>query len=150
MEKGLLHLHSIMRYVIILLSIYAIYKAYVGYTQKQVFNTSHQKANLFLMIAAHITLLIGLYQWFTGPWGLKAIQASGMGEIMKNPTVEHFVGMLVAILLITLANRVSKSTKADVAKFKTILTYQVIALVLIVASIPWPFRTALGRGWFPQ
>jgi hypothetical protein len=56
--------------------------------------------------------------------------------------------MLIAIVLITLGYSKSKKGTTDAEKFKPIKVYYLIAFILIVASIPWPFRTALGGSWF--
>ncbi len=49
--------------------------------------------------------------------------------------------MLIAIILITIGYR-----KAKVGNAKGVFTYYLIALLLMLAAIPWPFR-ALGAGW---
>ena len=101
------------------------------------------------MIAAHTTLLIGVYQWIVGAAGLHSIQEYGFGEVMKNSTsrffaVEHFAGMLIGIILITIARG-----KAKIQNFKAALWLYLIALIIILVSIPWPFREGIGRPWFP-
>ena len=40
-----------------------------------------------------------------------------------------------------------KATEAA-SKFKAIQLWYVLALILVLAFIPWPFRSALGAGWF--
>ena len=107
------------------------------------------------MICADIMLLIGLYQWFTGPWGLKMIKASSMSAVMKNPVarffaVEHLVGMLIAIILIHVGYSYSKKNMPDKVKHKRVLVFFGLALLIILISIPWPFRVVgAGRTWFP-
>lgn len=153
MYTGLLHLHNLMRWVILILLVIAIIRHFSGFSNKKAFTAGDTKIDLFLMISAHITLLIGLYQWFVGPWGLKNISANGMGAVMKDPVqrffaVEHLAGMLIAIVLITIGRGVAKKSMPDVAKHRKAFWMFVIALVLIVASIPWPGREA-ARPLFP-
>ena len=76
MNTGLLHLHNALRWVILITLILSIYKLY---TKQDALKTSK-----ILLISSHTTLLIGLYQYFTGGVGFKMIQAVGMGEAMKN------------------------------------------------------------------
>jgi hypothetical protein len=54
--------------------------------------------------------------------------------------------MLLAIILITMARG-----KAKVLKYKATGWLLFIALLLILAAIPWPFREIVGEGraWFP-
>ena len=153
MEKGLLHLHSVLRWVILLLLLAAVYKSYAD--RNKAFTSSHKKTGLFLMICADVMLLIGLYQWFTGPWGLKNIQDKGMSIVMKNSVfrffaVEHLIGMVIAIILVHIGYSYSKKNIPDTIKHKRTILFFGLALLIILISIPWPFRlVGTGRHWFP-
>ncbi len=152
MEKGLLHLHSLLRWVILILLLVALYKSFAD--RHKAFTAGHKKTGLFLMIFADIMLLVGLYQWITGPWGLKSIQSNGMGVVMKNAAarffaVEHLLGMVIAIILIHVGYSYSKKNVADTVKHKRTLLFYGLALLIILISIPWPFRENIGRPWFP-
>ncbi len=153
MYTSLLYLHSFLRWVILLLSLVVIFKSYVGMTGNKPFTAGDKKTGLFLMISAHITLLVGLYLWFFGPWGIANIRNLGFGEVMKDRVarfyaVEHLVGMLIAIVLITIGRGVSKKNIPDGAKHKRTFWFILIALVIILATIPWPFREGIARSWF--
>jgi len=118
----------------------------------RVFSASDKKVGLFLMIAAHTTLLVGLYLWFFGPFGLMNIQNLGFGAMMKDRiaryyAVEHTTGMLIAIVLITIGRGASKKNIPDVAKFKRTFWFILVALIIILATVPWPFRAGIGRPW---
>ncbi len=153
MYTGLLHLHNLLRWVILVLLIIALFRHLAGMNNKRPVSAGDKKIDLFLMISAHITLLIGLYQWIAGPWGLKLIQNLGFGGVMENPAyrffaVEHITGMLIAIVLITIGRGAVKRA-TDASAHKKAFWCFLIALVLIVASIPWPFREAIARPLFP-
>ncbi|KIC93394.1 hypothetical protein [Flavihumibacter solisilvae] len=150
MYTGLLHLHNFLRWVILILLVIALVRHYRGMNARASYTPGDRKIDLFLMIASHTMLLIGLYQWFAGPLGLKNIQALGFGEVMKNASfrffaVEHFVGMLIAIILITIGRAAGKPATAGVAQHKKAFTLFLVALILILISIPWPFREAVAR-----
>ncbi len=68
--------------------------------------------------------------------------------ILRFFAVEHTLGMVIAIALITIGYSKSKKAETDEKKFGKIGVFYLIALILILVSIPWPFRTALGAGWF--
>ena len=144
MNTGLLHLHNLLRWVILLLLVISIFQALVK-------KESIAKTSLFLMISAHITLLLGLYQYFTSDVaGFKLIERlGGMGNVMKDAfarfwVVEHISVMLISIVLITIARR-----KAKVLQYRPALILLLLALLLITAAVPWPFRTGIGRSIFP-
>ena len=121
--------------------------------------TSSQCSSLdnshFLMISADVMLLVGIYQWVTGPMGLKSIQANGMSVVMKNSVlrffaIEHFVGMIVAIILIHIGYSYAKKDVPDAVKHKRAFLFYGLALLIILIFIPWPFReVGAGRGWLP-
>jgi uncharacterized membrane protein len=152
MYQGLLHLHNLGRWVVIILLLVAIVKSLSGMTGDKPFTNGDKKLGLFLMISAHIMLLLGLYQWFAGP-GLGSIQNMGMGNVMKNNvarfwTIEHPFGMLVAIILITIGRGSAKKNIADKAKHSRSFWFYLIAFIIIIATVPWPFRE-VGRPLFP-
>ncbi len=148
------YLHNLLRWVILVLAVIAIFKAYSGMTNRKPFGKSDTQIGLFLMISAHITFLIGLYQWSFGPVGLQNILNSGMGIVMKDKVsrywaIEHFTAMLIAIVLITIGRGVSKKSLSDKTKHKKTFWYYLIAVLIILATAPWPFRTGIGRPLLP-
>jgi hypothetical protein len=148
----LLFLHSILRWVILVLLVLAIIKSYSGMSSERSFAEGDRKLSLFLMIAAHTTLLLGLVLWFFGQFGLSLALDNGMRMVMKNSVmrywvVEHFVGMLIAIVLITIGRGVAKKSIPDSAKFKRAFWLFLVALIIILATVPWPFRAGVGRPW---
>jgi hypothetical protein len=153
MYKGLLHLHSVLRWVILILLVVAFLKSYLD--KNKAFTPGHKKTGLLLMICCDVMLLLGLYQWGTGAFGLKNIQDKGMGEVMKNPTlrffaVEHLMGMIIAIILVHTGYSFAKKNIPDSTKHKRAIVFYGLALLIILISIPWPFRViGAGRTWFP-
>jgi hypothetical protein len=145
MYEALLHVHNIGRWVVLILLLVALFKALGGMTGHKPYTNGDKKVGLFLMIAAHTMLLIGLYQWFAGPWGLQNIQMIGMKGVMQEKVyrfwaVEHFVGMLIGIILITVGRAAGKKNISDRAKHSRSFWFFLTALIIIVASVPWPFR----------
>lgn len=155
MYTGLLHLHNLLRWVILILLIVALIKHLSGMNGNKPYTNGDKKVGLFLMISAHITLLVGLYQWFVGPLGLPNIQNIGFGEVMKDKgfrffAIEHMVGMLIGIILITIGRGVGKKNLPDVIKHRKSFWLYLVALIVILASVPWPFRGAeIARPLFP-
>ena len=153
MYTGLLHLHSVLRWIILLLLVIAILRHLTGMMSKRPINAGDRKVDLFLMISAHITLVIGLYQWIVGGYGLKSIQNNGFGVVMKNAAlrfwaVEHIFGMLVAIVFITVGRGAVKRS-ADAGVHKKAFWFFLLALIIILATVPWPGRVGTGRPMFP-
>lgn len=153
MFTGMLHLHSVLRWVILIVALWAIIKMAAGMNGKKVFTPSDKRPALFFQIFMDIQLLVGLYLYFVGEWGLKSINRSGFGEVMKTAitrffAVEHLVGMLIAVILVHIGYGATKKASPDKKKFSKAFWCFLIALIVILVSIPWPFRE-LGRGWMP-
>lgn len=141
LHNGLLHAHSGLRWVLLVLLVTAIAQAF-GNKGKALTN-SNRKIAMFAMIFTHIQLLIGLVLYFL-PQSKNNLSEPFLNAATRFYTVEHLVGMLIAIALITIGH--SKAKKSE--SFKPIATYYLIGLIIILASIPWPFREGLAGGWF--
>lgn len=154
MYTGLVHLHNFLRWVILLLLIIAIVRHLTGMTGKKPFTNGDKKTGLFLMIVANVQFVLGLIQWFIGDWGYKILKNSeGMGEVMKIPerrfwVIEHPIGMLIAIALISIGRGVAKKNLPDANKHKRAFWLFLIALILIIATVPWPGRIGIERPLF--
>lgn len=148
MYNILLSLHSFLRWIILLFLIINIVR-HIAAVNKP-FTTLDKKLGLWLMIAAHITLLIGLYQWFAGGLGFQNIKNNGMQAVMKDDAyrffaVEHSVGMIIAIIIITVARGVFRKNINDSRKHKRCITLYLLALLIILALIPWPGMENISR-----
>jgi hypothetical protein len=142
MDTGLLHLHNILRWVILVLLVISIVTTY-GAT-----NNGNKKFWLFTLVASHIMLLIGLYQVILGRFGFTKLP-EGV-NIMKDKffrfyLVEHPTLMILSVILITLAYGNTKK-----GKYKKAFQLFLVALIAILAAVPWPFRELVGRPWFPS
>lgn len=151
MYNFLLALHNLLRWIILLLLLANIVRHFSAL--RKPFTNTDKKLGLWLMIAAHITLLIGLYQWFAGALGLQNILNSGMQTVMKDDTyrfyaIEHIFGMLVAIVLITIARGVFRKPITDSKKHTRCIILYLLALLIILACIPWPGMEGTGRPLF--
>jgi uncharacterized protein YacL len=146
---GILHLHSALRWLVLLLLIATIIDSAIRMYRP--FKENERKLALFTLITCHIQLLLGLVLYFFGPRNAAYFEAGG---IMKDPAarffvVEHLVGMVIAIALVTIGYSKAKRQAESWAKHKLLFYYFLFAFILIVASIPWPFREKLGvSGWF--
>lgn len=148
-----MQLHSIGRWIVLALLLFAIFKSGTGLANNRPYEKSDNTVGLLLTIFSDVMLLIGLYLWFVGPWGYRQISASGMAAVMQNPVsrfyaVEHNVGMIIAIALIHIGKAQGKKNLPDVKKHRRAFWFYLIALLILLLSVPWPFRAAGdGRGW---
>jgi membrane protein DedA with SNARE-associated domain len=135
--------HSGLRWIALVLLLLAIYNAF---TAKE-YEKKHRLVNMFAMISLHTQLLIGLVLYFTSD-KVQFIEGWMKSTLLRFYGMEHLAGMLIAIVLVTIGHSKSKKAVSSSDKFKAIKLWYMLALILILAFIPWPFRTALGAGWF--
>ncbi len=148
METGLIHLHSTLRWVVLILMIVAIAKAFSAWRSKQAFGGTRKLA-LYAMITLHLQLVLGLVLYFSRGWHQKWGQENMMSDTLTRFfTMEHLVVMILAIALATIGYSGAKRMSDAIKQNRRVFIYYIIALILILSSIPWPFREALGRDWF--
>jgi uncharacterized membrane protein YphA (DoxX/SURF4 family) len=141
--QALVSAHSGLRWIALVLLIFAIFNAFTAKSYEK----KHRMVNLFTMITFHTQLLLGLVLYFTSE-KVQFVDGWMKEAVYRFFGMEHLAGMLLAIVAITIGHSKSKKGNDDTAKFKAIKIWYVLALILVLAFIPWPFRTELGAGWF--
>lgn len=144
MYTGLLHTHSLLRYVVLILLIVVIIQSLMGWLSRKPYGALDNRLGLFLFISTHTQLLVGLILFFVSPF----VQFSGAA--MKDPStrywlVEHNTAMLIAIVLITLARTTSKKMQDSNAKHKRMFIFNAIALAIILVTIALSGRGIIGK-----
>lgn len=144
MYSGLVHAHSGLRWIALILLLAAVVTAFNKRNGYGSFADGDRKLYLFTLISVHTQLLIGLVLFFISP----KVNFSLMGEkLYRFYSVEHTAGMLIAIVLITIGYSRAKRASDAAAKHRSISIFYGLGLLLILFSIPWPFRIP-GAGWF--
>jgi len=141
----LVHLHSILRWILLISLLSAIFIAFSKKPTGLLAGPNGLRPALWALITAHIQLILGLVLYFTS--SKVVFDATSM----KNPVlrfflVEHLLVMLIAIVLITIGYVKAKKAGDLSKRHRNILVYYIIALILILSRIPWPFLD-YGGGW---
>lgn len=148
MYQGLIHFHSMWRYVALAMLLLAIVKALSGWLGKKEHTSGDVKLSLFAMISLHIQLLSGLILYAISP----AVNFGPMAEMMKMPnrywTVEHIAVMIVATIIITIGRKKALKSDEDMDKHKKTAIFYLLGLLIIFFSIPWPWST-VSRAFVP-
>lgn len=144
MYSGLVHAHSGLRWIALILLLAAVAVAIGKWQGRSGYTDGNRKLYLFTLIAVHTQLLLGLALFFISP---KVNFSLLSDKVYRFYTVEHTAGMLIAIILVTIGYSRSKRATDAVTKQRLIGIFYGIGLLLILASIPWPFRI-LGANWF--
>ena len=143
MYEILKHTHSGLRWVALILILLAIYNSI---TAKE-FNKREKLINLFSMVSLHTQLILGLILYFISD-KVKFFDGWMEEASYRFYGMEHLAGMVIAIALITFGYVKSKKGTTPAEIYKPIKLFYIIGLIIILASIPWPFRANLGGAWF--
>ena len=141
MYTGFLHLHDTLRWLVLLSLVITLVKYAAGWLGSQRWQKSDNLLGIVFTSLMDLQLLTGLVLYFfLSP--VTKLAMSDFGAAMKNAdlrfyAVEHFAMMLIAVVLVHIGRAKSKKAKTDSAKFKTATIFFLIALVVILAAIPW-------------
>jgi len=151
MFQTLTFYHSIMRWLVLASIVYAIYRAYRGYSSNAQFSKTDNAVRHWTATIAHIQLLIGIILYTQSP--IIKYFWQNFNEAIQNLDLAffgllHLILMLTAIILITIGSALSKRKTTDNDKFKTMLVWFSVSLIIIFIAIPWPFSPLANRPYF--
>lgn len=101
---------------------------------------------LFAFISSHIQLLVGLILYFISPKVIFSAEAM-KSALSRFFLVEHTTMMILAIIVISVGYIMAKKVAPEKKAFSRIFWAYLVGLILILASIPWPFL-GYGTSWF--
>ncbi len=142
----LLGLHNITRWLVLIVGILAVVRAFMGWSGKRPWTGLDNSAGLFFTISMDVQLLLGLLLY-----GVFSPITTGafadFGAAMSNPDarfwlVEHIFMMVLAVILAHVGRSLAKKAPTDVAKHKRAAIFFTLALIVVLAGIPW-FRPML-------
>ena len=148
MFSTLLTLHSITRWIVLVFLLFSIYRALVGYTTNKTFSKTDNAFRHWTTTFAHIQLMIGMtlytqstivkYFWSNIKSAIRILDITFYSLI-------HVILMTTAIVLLTIGSAMTKKQANDKDKFKTMLVWFSIVLIIIFIAIPWPFSPLSSR-----
>ncbi len=140
--------HSLMRWLVLASLVYSIYRVYRGYKRNAIFTEIDNGVRHWTATIAHVQLVIGILFYTQSP--IIKYFWSHFNEAVKNTDslffgLIHIIMMLIAIVIITIGSALSKRRTNDRDKFRTMLVWYGIALLIIIVAIPWPFSPLASR-----
>lgn len=143
-------LHNLTRWAVIVLVVYALVRMFMGIFQKRDFTEQDRKSLSWFAISMDVQLLIGLVLFIGRGW-LNQFQnmSSAMSQAaLRFFVIEHWLLMLVALILAHLAIVFVRRTQSSASKFKRGAIFTAIAALAIYVAIPWPWAGVYGRPLF--
>ena len=136
-----LALHNILRWVVVIGGAVAVVRAAYGWLAGRPWRSLDSQLGLLFTVSMDTQVLLGLLLYFVlSP--ITTNNLSNIGEAMSDPNaryylVEHIAIMLVALGLVHAGRSLSKKAEEDTDKHMRAAIFFTIALVLVVAMIPW-------------
>ena len=146
----ILALHNLIRWVALILLIVTTVFAFIGWLGKREWAERDRKFGVFTTIALDTQLLLGLILYFfLSPLTKTALQdfgaAMGVADL-RFFGLEHAVYMILAVILAHVGSVLAKKAPDSKAKFMRTAIFFGLALLLVLAGIPWgrPILPGLG------
>jgi hypothetical protein len=151
MYSSALWLHSWLRWAVLLAGLVAWFRAIGGKTGNRAWAPQDELWGLLLTICVDLQFLIGLVLYvFLSPitrLGVRNLAAAMQIPAARFFTVEHAVGMIVAIALVHVGRVKIRKVAEARRKHQLAMIFFGIALAIMILLIPWPgFR--IGRPLF--
>lgn len=148
MYASLLIAHALLRWLVLATLLWSIGLAYTGYFRGRRFSSLDNGVRHWTATVAHIQLIVGIILYIKSPvvklfWSNAAEAVRYMDALFFD--VIHFALMLAAVTLLTIGSAVAKRKPTDKEKFRTMLLWFSLTLLLIFIAIPWPFSPLANR-----
>ncbi|MCL6219365.1 hypothetical protein [Zunongwangia pacifica] len=148
MYQILLSLHSIFRWLVLVSLLYAIYAAVKGLYSKTNFTKRDNAVRHWTATISHTQLIIGILLYTQSPMVKYFFNhykfSQGWNEALFFGFF-HLLLMFISIVLITIGSAIAKRKEVSGEKFKIMLIFFSLALLLIFLAIPWPFSPLAHR-----
>ena len=141
MYSFVLSIHNILRWLVLIFGIIAILRAYFGWFGNREWTDRDDWWGLGFTISLDLQFLLGLLLYFfLSPITTSAF-ANFSAAMSDSSTrfflIEHSLMMLVAIILAHIGRSRAKKQEEDVRKYRTTAIFYTIAVLFILAAIPW-------------
>ena len=150
MFQTLLFLHSFFRWLVLASLVFAICRSIQGYWLQSIFTKSDDTLRHLTATIAHIQLLSGILIYTQSPTVhyFLAHPIAGFNDAVFFGLI-HILLMLLSIIILTIGSAKAKRKPTDRTKFKTMMIWFSIALLIILIAIPWPFSPLANRPYLP-
>jgi len=136
---ALLHLHNLLRWVILVLAVLTLVKSVQGLRGARPYAEARRVGVMF-MASLHVQLVLGLLLFLTSP--LVDAAMADMRTAMAERGVRFFIAehptlMVAGTIVATIGSIVAKNAADDRAKHRKLLVFTAITVLLLLAGIPW-------------
>jgi hypothetical protein len=142
MYSALLTVHSWLRWVVLLIGLLAAARGISGWRTGRPWTLQDERIGRFFATSLDLQMLLGLaLYFFLSPFTRMALQDFGAAmrtSSLRFWAVEHLFGMLVALVIAHVGRARIRKAPLDERRHKAAAIAFTLALLVIIASIPWP------------
>ncbi len=146
----LLATHNLLRWVVVILAVVALARAYLGWLGRRPWTPRDRTIGVAFASAVDTQFLLGLLLYFFFSPLTRAF-LTNMGAAMGNSElrfygIEHLFYMIIALALVHIGSSRARKAEQDRGKFRQSAIWYSIAVLLILVGIPWgrPLLPGLG------
>lgn len=152
MYSVVLFVHSWWRWIVVILMLIVILRSIRGLISDRNFSRADNAIGGALVGSTHMQLLLGLILYF----GLSPLAFSALTSVpgaMAEPVirywgVEHLISMIIFVIFVQIGRIAARKTPVARSKFKRLLVWNGLALVVLMGSMPWPSAKETSRPLF--
>lgn len=132
------HTHSGLRWLFLLIIIFAIVNAIRKWKSGEKFEAKDKLLSILTIALTHTMGILGIVLLFISP-KIQFTEGFMKNDQIRFYLTQHTFGMVIAIILITIGYSKAKKAVKDKAKFRKTAVWFTISLLIVLISIPWPF-----------
>ncbi|MCS6907670.1 MAG: hypothetical protein RML93_07300 [Anaerolineales bacterium] len=132
--------HNWLRWVVLFAGVVIVVLAWLGWLGKRSWSKRERIWGMIFNVAIDLQLVVGAFLYFISPLTTSAF--ANFAAAMQNAAqrffvVEHGFAMLIAVVFAHLGSVLSRKATDDQGKFRRSVIWYTLALILILAMIPW-------------
>lgn len=146
MYTFILAVHNILRWIVLILAVLALVRAYSGWFGRREWTEADRKVGTFFGVSLDVQLLLGLILYFAlSPITRAAFQDFGAtmrNEVARFFALEHILYMVLAVVLAHLGSITARRASEAVNKHRRAALWFTLAFMALMLGMPW-FRPLL-------
>ena len=146
MYAFILAVHNILRWIVLILLVLALVRAFWGWFGKREWTSTDRRVGMFYSVSLDVQLLLGLILYFVlSP--ITKIAFSDFGAALENLDLrffvfEHILMMILAVVFAHVGVEAAKRADESILKHRRTAIWFGLSLIAILLGMPW-FRPLL-------
>ena len=144
----LLTLHNLLRWVVVILGVIALARAWTGWISKRPYTPADSRIGMIFGGMFDLQVLLGLILYFIpGTFTYTAFRNFGpaMGDsVTRFFALEHILMMLISLVVVHIGSARAKKTAGDPARHRVTALWFSAAFLILFLAIPWSPASFLG------